>query len=472
MEWAKLRQITDDQKIVLKTLVESVANPSMKILEVGNWLGDSTLVLAEVARKNNGTLYCIDWWKGNIGTDLETIASREDIFSLFWQRICNAGFEEIVVPIRASTDTAAEILKERVFDLVFIDGDHRYDQTLKDVRNYSPLVKPDGGILCGHDCEGYLSDFDPEFLNQGKDEDCQETVHCGVVLVVGFTFEIYSINHSIWSVIYNTEQGAWQRTDLQFPDLEDKKQAPPPLLGTSDNYKIFRYGKRVFAVPKTIEDFDVTDEKRPLPDSVITTGLLSEAEQLIGERIWIPEDSPILLSAYKKFNLVRYKEIIYALHESIGPLDLTQTTAQEIRQFEESGQCLLGDDVMQVKEKIDSSIPILVEENYRKFNIVFYREKYFAVAQDLGKIKDWAHFDIEKYQDASKCFVGDSHISVLRLVDQLNLQKLEEEKERTKSKFRKLQEEIKGKESRIAVLEKQVEENNRALDAQTKDIQT
>ncbi|MCH7500612.1 MAG: class I SAM-dependent methyltransferase, partial [Nitrospinae bacterium] len=394
------------------------------------------------------------------------------IFSLFWQRICNAGFEEIVVPIRASTDTAAEILKERVFDLVFIDGDHRYDQTLKDVRNYSPLVKPDGGILCGHDCEGYLSDFDPEFLNQGKDEDCQETVHCGVVLVVGFTFEIYSINHSIWSVIHNAERGAWQRTDLQFPDLEDKKQAPPSLLGTSDNYQIFRYGKRIFAVPKTIEDFDVTDEKRPLPDSVITTGLLGEAEQLIGERIWIPEDSPILLSAYKKFNLVRYKEIIYALHESIGPLDLTQTTAQEIRQFEESGQCLLGDDVMQVKEKIDSSIPILVEENYRKFNIVFYREKYFAVAQDLGKIKDWAHFDIEKYQDASKCFVGDSHISVLRLVDQLNLQKLEEEKERTKSKFRKLQEEIKGKESRIAVLEKQVEENNRALDAQTKDIQT
>jgi len=472
MKWPKLRQITDDQKIVLKALTESVAKPSMKILEVGNWLGDSTLVLAEVARRNNGTLYCIDWWKGNIGTDLETIASREDIFSLFWRRICNAGFEEIAVPIRASSDIAAGILKEQIFDLVFIDGDHRYDQTLKDVQNYSSLVKPEGGILCGHDCEGYLSDFDPEFLNQGKDKDCHETVHCGVVLVVGSAFDKYSINHSIWSVIRGPGQGAWEPTDLKFPDLEDQKQAPPPILGTSDNYKIFRYGKRIFAVPKTIEDFNVTDEDRPFPASVLTGSHLGEAEQLIGERIWVPEDSPILLRSYKKFNLVRYKEIIYALHESIGPVDLTQTTAEEIRQFEESGQCLLGEAVKQVKGKIDSSIPILVEEGYRKFNIVFYRGKYFAVAQGLGKIKDWAHFDFKKYQEASTCFIGDSHISVLRLVDQLNLQKLEEEKERTKSEFRKLQEEIQGKESRITALENKIEEISRALDAQTKDIQT
>ena len=38
MKWPKLRQITDDQKIVLKALTESAAKPSMKILEVGNWL--------------------------------------------------------------------------------------------------------------------------------------------------------------------------------------------------------------------------------------------------------------------------------------------------------------------------------------------------------------------------------------------------------------------------------------------------
>ena len=140
MEWVNQRQITEEQKIVLKTLAESVGKPSLKFLEVGNWLGESTLVLAEVAKQHFGKLYCVDWWKGNVGTDLETIATKEDIFTLFWKRICDEGFEDIVVPIRGSSDTAAKILKDQAFDLVFIDGDHRFDQTLRDIKNYAAFV--------------------------------------------------------------------------------------------------------------------------------------------------------------------------------------------------------------------------------------------------------------------------------------------------------------------------------------------
>lgn len=35
-------------------------------------------------------------------------------------------------------------------DLVFIDGDHHYEQVQKDIRLWLPHIKP-GGILCGHD---------------------------------------------------------------------------------------------------------------------------------------------------------------------------------------------------------------------------------------------------------------------------------------------------------------------------------
>lgn len=463
MEWASLKQITDEQKIVLQTLAESVGKPSLNFLEVGSWLGESTLVLAEIAKRHFGKLYCVDWWKGNVGTELESIASKEDIFALFWQRIRQEGFEDVVVPIRSSSDVAAEVLKDQAFDFIFIDGDHRYEQTVRDVRNYASLVKSDGGILCGHDCEGYISDFDESFLIQGKDIDCHETVHCGVVLAVGSTFKDYSINHNIWSVASESKSRTWQPTGFEFPNLGNKKQSPPPLLGTSDRFKVFRYGKRVFAIPQDIVDFDITREDLPIPPTVVTGNTLDELEESISERIWVSKESPILLSSHRKFNLVEYKEKVYALHESIGPIDLTLIPEQEIKELVKSGKCFREKSLNDLKEKIDSSIPILVEENYRKFNIVFYRGKYIAVAQELGKIKDWPSFDLKKYQDASKCFVGESHIEVLRSVDQMSLQTLEEEIKKAKADNRKSQDENREKESRIASLEKQISKKDHPL---------
>lgn len=120
------------------------------------------------------------------------------------------------------------------------------------------------------------------------------------------------------------------------------------------------------------------------------------------------------------------------------------------------------------KKKIDSSIPILVEENYRKFNIVFYRGKYIAVAQDIGKIKNWTTFDVKKYQGTSKCFVGESHVEVLRLVDQMNLQTLEKEIKKAKIDIKKSQDEIKDKSSRIASLEKQISKKDQRSTSQKK----
>jgi len=470
MEWVNPRQITDEQKIVLKTLAESVGKPSLKFLEVGNWLGESTLVLAELAQKHSGKLYCVDWWKGNVGTELETIASKEDIFTLFWQHICQEGFEDVVVPIHGSSDAAAEILRDQTFDLIFIDGDHRYDQSLRDIKNYASFVKSDGGILCGHDCEGYISDFDANFLNQGKDIDCHETVHCGVVLAVGSIFKDYSINHSIWSLIGDPKKRTWHPTNLNFPNLSKMKQGSPPLLGTSDNFKVFRYGKRVFAVPQDVGDFDVTRGDQPVPSTVITGNTLEELEELIRERVWVSKESPMLLSSYRKFNLVKYKESIYALHESIGPIDLTLTPEQEIKQFKNSGKCFLEKSLEALKEKIDSSIPILVEQDYRNFNIVFYRGKYIAVTQELGVINDWSAFDVKKHQDASKCFVGESHVEVLRYVDQMNLQALEKEIEKARGDIKKSQDEIRAKSSRIATLENQINKKDQQLDSSRKKV--
>jgi len=59
--------------------------------------------------------------------------------------------ERIEIIKKYSVDAAWDFLcKGRQFDIVFIDGDHKYEEVLRDIEAWYPLVR-NGGILCGHD---------------------------------------------------------------------------------------------------------------------------------------------------------------------------------------------------------------------------------------------------------------------------------------------------------------------------------
>ncbi len=127
-----------EQEIVLRTLARSVARPGCRFLEVGSWCGQSTVVLARVAQEFGGCLFCVDWWRGNPGTELVQIASREDVFSHFWQRLRREGLDDVVIPIRGRCDRVAEVLRAESFQLVFLDADHRYVAVSQDIPAYAP----------------------------------------------------------------------------------------------------------------------------------------------------------------------------------------------------------------------------------------------------------------------------------------------------------------------------------------------
>jgi hypothetical protein len=59
------------------------------------------------------------------------------------------------------SQTASEIFVDGILDLVFIDGDHRFEAVKADIMSWFPKVRA-GGILCGHDCEGYYSEYSQE----------------------------------------------------------------------------------------------------------------------------------------------------------------------------------------------------------------------------------------------------------------------------------------------------------------------
>ena len=52
--------------------------------------------------------------------------------------------------IRGLSEDVAKIISDGYFDIVFIDGDHRYEAVLKDIKLWTPKVRK-GGWISGHD---------------------------------------------------------------------------------------------------------------------------------------------------------------------------------------------------------------------------------------------------------------------------------------------------------------------------------
>ncbi len=128
---------------------QAVSAPT--ILEVGSWQGRSTRALAD---HGPGTVYAIDPWDGPYFTDAGDVHPiQTNVYDAFAQHLADHITSGRVVPIRAQSfdalrDTAQ--FSAGGVDLVFLDGDHRYDAVVDDIAGAIGLLRP-GGILAGHD---------------------------------------------------------------------------------------------------------------------------------------------------------------------------------------------------------------------------------------------------------------------------------------------------------------------------------
>jgi predicted O-methyltransferase YrrM len=75
--------------------------------------------------------------------------------------------------VYSSSEEFASKIEDDSLDFVFIDGDHSYEATLKDLQNYWPKVKS-GGVFAGHDIN--LTTVDSALKEFFKDEKDIKTV--------------------------------------------------------------------------------------------------------------------------------------------------------------------------------------------------------------------------------------------------------------------------------------------------------
>ena len=120
------------------------------IAEFGSLLGRSTRVLAD---NTPGTVYALDDWKGLRDEKGERIPIEHAYrgFCLYLREHIDSGkVVPIVVDHEHPESLPPEWLNGAKPDMVFIDGDHRYESVKRDLLTSLDRIRS-GGLLCGHD---------------------------------------------------------------------------------------------------------------------------------------------------------------------------------------------------------------------------------------------------------------------------------------------------------------------------------
>lgn len=118
------------------------------IVEFGSFHGRSTRALADNISEL-GTIWAVDPWNGEYPTLNGDVIKH--VSTYVYPNFCENLKDHIacnrVVPVRGYSYSFKLPFK---VDMVFIDGDHRYEIVLKDIDKALDLLR-DGGLICGHD---------------------------------------------------------------------------------------------------------------------------------------------------------------------------------------------------------------------------------------------------------------------------------------------------------------------------------
>lgn len=192
-------QISNEDAQTIGRLVEAHARPGMLAAELGTYTGRSALSMLPTIARANGSLVCVDWFRGNVGVEAEIGASyrEHDILNTLISNLRASGHLGCVAIFISTTIGAARFIRDRSLDSLFIDADHRYSAVKADLTAWLPKMRP-GALVFGHDFEAHLRDLDPQLVADHCEEDFVDGYHCGVIRAVSETFPSVTREGRIW----------------------------------------------------------------------------------------------------------------------------------------------------------------------------------------------------------------------------------------------------------------------------------
>ena len=144
--------ILDREGALLYNLARKLP-PGGCIVEIGSWKGRSTIWLGQGALESGNIVYAID---PHTGTSSHELTGEEDTFEAFISNIKRAGLDKVVRPLRMTSKEACrgKLVKEKI-NMVFIDGEHQYEDVVIDYYYWGHYL-PEDSIVAFHDTIGYI----------------------------------------------------------------------------------------------------------------------------------------------------------------------------------------------------------------------------------------------------------------------------------------------------------------------------
>lgn len=228
-----IRRLVDDR---------SSDDAAIHVLEIGWWLGASLLTWdAALGKYNNGqgTLTSVDPHNPYI-----TLTPEATEFEKQFARIMTTGLAYDIfrhntacikvdggfTHLRASSANALPRLRDDYFNVVYIDGDHRYSAVKFDILESQRLLA-NGGFLCGDDLIAQIDECDPDFLLENREKesarlpDSKSRFFPGVTAALGEVFGRVPAFEGFWAVRKSGE--SWDA--VTFDDIDIDVPAYFPL---------------------------------------------------------------------------------------------------------------------------------------------------------------------------------------------------------------------------------------------------
>lgn len=127
----------------LQDLISNIPNKGTMI-EIGTFTGESTVIFGDHFENVIGIDPMLQDY------DVQDPTSKfnfNEVLDMFVDR--TKGYDNIQL-ITKTSDDAVNDFNDGVFDFVYIDGIHQYENVKQDILNYLPKIKK-GGVIGGHD---------------------------------------------------------------------------------------------------------------------------------------------------------------------------------------------------------------------------------------------------------------------------------------------------------------------------------
>jgi predicted O-methyltransferase YrrM len=141
---------TRGEKEALWDKAMQYVQPGGLAIEVGSWVGGSTVIIGEVCRQKGARLICIDAFSSDMHSSGEGV--RDDAFKTVLNNCKGLPIDYMC----GDSVHFVNYLKPGIADFIFIDGDHHYPTVKTDIEGYWNALRNNGGYFC-HD---YLNPCD------------------------------------------------------------------------------------------------------------------------------------------------------------------------------------------------------------------------------------------------------------------------------------------------------------------------